>query len=134
MLGAVYANFLAGEKSYGGSSGQPASPKTRYYQMKKSYLRKFQELSVSIAIEREYSKDEILEMYLNSAFFGGNAFGIEDAAKSFFNKSPKDLTLAESAMIIGVLPRQMRIRRSMEAWSMPESVKPQYCHACSTMV
>lgn len=43
-------------------------------------------------------------MYLNSTFFGGNAFGIEDAAKSFFNKAPKDLTLAESAMIIGVLP------------------------------
>ena len=104
MLGAVYANFLAGEKAFGGSTLTQQLAKNTLLSDEKSYLRKFQELSVSIAIEREYSKDEILEMYLNSAFFGGSAFGIEDAAKSFFNKAPENLTLAESAMIVGVLP------------------------------
>lgn len=104
MLGAVYANFLAGEKAFGGSTLTQQLAKNTLLSDEKSYLRKFQELSISIAIEREYTKDEILEMYLNSAFFGGSAFGIEDAAKSFFNKSPQDLTLAESAMIVGVLP------------------------------
>lgn len=104
MLGAVYANFIAGEKAFGGSTLTQQLAKNTLLSDEKSYLRKFQELSISIAIEREYSKDEILEMYLNSAFFGGSAFGIEDAAKSFFNKSPQDLTLAESAMIVGVLP------------------------------
>lgn len=69
-----------------------------------SYLRKYQELFMAIAIEQNYSKDEILDMYLNSVYFGENAFGIEDAARVYFNKSPKDLDLAESAMLVGVLP------------------------------
>jgi len=69
-----------------------------------SFLRKYQELFMSIAIEQKYSKNEILEMYLNSVYFGENAFGIEDAAKAYFNKAPKDLDLAESAMLVGLLP------------------------------
>lgn len=104
MLGALYGNVISGETAYGGSTLTQQLAKNTLLSDERTYLRKFQELSVSIAIEREYTKDEILEMYLNSAFFGGSAFGIEDAAKSFFNKEPKDLTLAESAMIIGVLP------------------------------
>lgn len=69
-----------------------------------SFLRKYQELTIAVAIEQRYSKDEILEMYLNSVYYGENAFGIEDAAKTYFNKTPAQLTLAESAMIVGVLP------------------------------
>lgn len=69
-----------------------------------SYIRKYQELFMSIAVEQHYSKDQILDMYLNSVFFGENAFGIEDAAKLYFGKAPKDLDLAESAMLVGVLP------------------------------
>ncbi|HSW90889.1 MAG TPA: transglycosylase domain-containing protein [Candidatus Saccharimonadales bacterium] len=69
-----------------------------------SYVRKYQELFMSIAVEQHYSKDQILDMYLNSVFFGENAFGIEDAAKLYFGKVPKDLDLAESAMLVGVLP------------------------------
>lgn len=69
-----------------------------------SYFRKYQELAVSVAIEQQYTKDQILDMYLNSVFYGENAFGIEDAAKTYFNKSPNDLTLAESAMLVGLLP------------------------------
>ncbi|MBH2007481.1 penicillin-binding protein [Candidatus Saccharibacteria bacterium] len=104
MIGAVYGNLVTGGTNYGGSTLTQQLAKNTLLTDQKSYLRKFQELSVSIAIEQTYTKDEIFEMYLNSTFFGGNAFGIEDAAKSFFNKAPKDLTLAESAMIIGVLP------------------------------
>jgi len=69
-----------------------------------SLLRKWQELAVSVAIEQTYSKDQILEFYLNSVYFGENSFGIEDAASTYFGKVPKDLTLAESAMLVGVLP------------------------------
>ena len=71
---------------------------------KQTFLRKYQELAVSIAIEQQYSKDEILAMYLNSVFFGENAFGIDDAARTYFNTTPDKLTLAQSAMLIGVLP------------------------------
>lgn len=69
-----------------------------------SFIRKWQELAMSIAVEQTYSKDQILEMYLNSVYFGENAFGIKDAAETYFGKLPKDLTLAESAMLVGVLP------------------------------
>lgn len=67
-------------------------------------LRKWQELAMSIAVEQTYSKDQILEMYLNSVYFGENSFGIKDAAQTYYGKSPKDLTLAESAMLVGLLP------------------------------
>lgn len=69
-----------------------------------SYLRKYQELFMAIAVEQNYSKDQILAMYLNSVYFGENAFGIDEAAKVYFGKSPKDLDLAQSAMLVGLLP------------------------------
>lgn len=69
-----------------------------------NYLRKYQELFMSIAVEQNYSKDEILTMYLNSVYYGENAFGIEEAAQAYFKKAPKDLDLAESAMLVGLLP------------------------------
>lgn len=69
-----------------------------------SLLRKYQELAVSVAIEQTYTKDQILEMYLNSVYYGENSFGIEEAARVYFGVEPKDLTLAQSAMLVGVLP------------------------------
>ncbi len=69
-----------------------------------SYLRKYQELFMAVAVEQNYSKDQILEMYLNSVYFGENAFGIEEAARVYYGKAPKDLTLPESAMLVGLLP------------------------------
>lgn len=104
MLGALYANFTSGATSYGGSTLTQQLAKNTLLSDDRNYLRKYQELSISIAIERTYSKDEILSMYLNSVYYGEGAFGIEDAAKTYFNKSPADLTLGESAMLIGILP------------------------------
>ena len=69
-----------------------------------SYLRKYQELFMAVAVEQHYTKDQILDLYLNSVFFGENSFGIEDAAKLYFNEAPKDLDLAQSAMLVGILP------------------------------
>lgn len=69
-----------------------------------SYFRKYQELFMAIAIEQNYTKDQILEMYLNSVYFGENAFGVEDAAKAYFNTTPDKLDVAQSAMLVGVLP------------------------------
>ncbi len=91
-----------------------------------SYIRKYQELFMAIAVEQNYSKDQILEMYLNSVYYGENAFGIEDAAKVYFGKAPKDLTLAESAMLIGVLP-------APSAYS-PISGNPEYAKQRQTTV
>lgn len=91
-----------------------------------SYIRKYQELFMAIAVEQNYSKDQILEMYLNSVYYGENSFGIEDAARVYFGKSPKDLTLAESAMLIGLLP-------APSAYS-PISGNPEYAKQRQTTV
>ena len=88
----------------GGSTITQQLAKNTVLSDQRSLLRKYQELAISIAIEQNYSKDEILEMYLNSVYYGENAFGIEEAAKAYFNKSPSELDLAESSMLIGLLP------------------------------
>jgi membrane peptidoglycan carboxypeptidase len=59
---------------------------------------------MAIAVERKYTKDEILDMYLNSVFFGEGAFGVKDAAKTYFGTTPDKLTVAQSSMLIGLLP------------------------------
>lgn len=104
MVAALYANIITGGKNFGGSTLTQQLAKNTLLTSQKSFLRKFQELSIAIAIERTYSKDEILEMYLNSVYYGENAFGITDAAKTYFGKTPAELNLAESAMLIGLLP------------------------------
>lgn len=91
-----------------------------------SYLRKYQELFMAIAIENHYTKSEIMEMYLNSVFFGENAFGIEDAARLYFGVTPDKLDLAQSAMLIGLLP-------APNAYS-PISGNPEYAKERQTTV
>jgi len=66
-------------------------------------LRKFQEWVTAVKLERTYSKEEIIAMYLNTVFFGHNAYGIKSAAKTFFGKSPDSLNLQESALMAGVV-------------------------------
>lgn len=65
--------------------------------------RKFREFITAFQIESNYTKDEILEMYLNVTYFGRSAYGISSAAQIYFNKSPADLTVSESALLIGLL-------------------------------
>jgi 1A family penicillin-binding protein len=104
ILRAIYGTVIDRPEYGGGSTLTQQLAKNTLLTANQTFLRKYQELAISIAIEQQYTKDEILDMYLNSAYFGENAFGIKDAAKTYFDKSPKDLTLAESSMLIGVLP------------------------------
>ena len=66
-------------------------------------VRKFQEWVTAVKLERYYSKEEIIAMYLNTVFFGHNAYGIKSAARTFFDKSPDSLNLQESALLAGVV-------------------------------
>ncbi|HEY0964988.1 MAG TPA: PBP1A family penicillin-binding protein [Candidatus Saccharimonadales bacterium] len=100
LVGMVTSGSIQG----GGSTLTLQVAKNTLLTGNQNFLRKYQELTIAVAIEQRYSKDEILEMYLNSVYYGENAFGIEDAAKAYFNKKPSQLSLAESAMIVGVLP------------------------------
>ena len=105
ILGALYANILSGDATgYGGSTLTQQLAKNTLLSSNQTILRKYQELTVSIAIEQKYSKDESLDLYLNSVYYGEGAFGIGNAAKTYFGKSAADLDLAESAMLIGLLP------------------------------
>lgn len=103
-LRAVYGYVLSGGGEFGGSTLTQQLAKMTLLSNDRGFLRQYQTFSVAMAIEQRYSKDEILTMYLNTVFFGNNSFGIEQAAKNYFDKEPSELTLAESAMLIGVLP------------------------------
>ena len=75
---------------------------------KKTITRKIKEVITAVQIERTYTKEEILEMYLNSVHFGHGTYGVQAAAKRFYGKSASDLTLDESALLVGLLPAPAR--------------------------
>ena len=77
------------------------------YQMKMVWI-KLKEWITAVKLERDYTKDEIMTMYLNSIFFGSSAYGIRSAAETFFGKSPADLTVEESAMLVGMVNKPTR--------------------------
>jgi 1A family penicillin-binding protein len=105
IVRAMYADVVSKDATaYGGSTITQQLVKNKLLSSNKNYLRKYQEVAMAIAVERRYTKDEILDMYLNSVYFGEGAFGIAEASKVYFGKSPQDLTLAESALLVGLLP------------------------------
>ena len=104
LLGAVYENIRPGGLDNGGSTITQQLVKNALLSQNRNLLRKYQEIILSSEIERRYSKDEVLEMYLNSVYFGEGAFGIEDAAKTYFDKSAKDLSLEQAALLVGLIP------------------------------
>lgn len=105
MLGALYGNILQRDATaYGGSTITQQLVKNTLLTDDKNFLRKYQELFMAIAIDRTYTKDQILEMYLNSVYFGENAFGVGEAARVYYGKTPDQLDLAESTMLVGLLP------------------------------
>lgn len=105
IVKALYANVVAGDATaYGGSTLTQQLAKNTLLSKNQTIFRKYQELTIAMAIEQRYSKDEILEMYLNSVYFGNNSFGIGQAAENYFGETPSQLTLAQASMLIGVLP------------------------------
>ncbi len=104
IVRSLYTNIISRSIAGGGSTITQQLAKNLLLTKNQTIMRKYQELIVATAIEQRYSKNQILAMYLNSVYYGENAFGIEAAAKTYFNKNPSQLTLAESAMLIGLLP------------------------------
>lgn len=105
---AIIRSFIENVKgrslSYGGSTITQQLVKNSLLSSRKDFLRKYQEIILAQEIERRFSKNEILEMYLNSVYFGEGAFGIEEASQVYFNKKAENLSLAESALLAGILP------------------------------
>lgn len=98
---ALLQNFT-GEIVQGGSTITQQLIKNRLLNHEKTYRRKIRELLLSLIAERIYSKDQILEMYLNTVAYGGSTYGIEEASWRYFNKSARDLSLGESALLAGL--------------------------------
>lgn len=98
---AAWQTFIAGQ-TVGGSTITQQLVKNTLLNNRRTLDRKIQEAILSIQIEQRYSKDDILQMYLNEIPYGGQVYGIEAAAQTFFGKDAKDLDLAESAMLAGL--------------------------------
>ena len=106
ILRAARTNVEAGETEQGGSTITQQYVKQEILQDDSPTLeRKLQEASTAIQLERRYSKDRILELYLNAIYFGNGAYGIEAAAHQYFGKPTVDLTLEEAALIAGLIQR-----------------------------
>lgn len=102
ILRAVVSNQQSSSSLQGGSTLTQQLVKNRLLSPERTFQRKVKELILSILVENTYSKNEILEMYLNQAPYGGSTYGIEEAAQKFFGKSAAYLTLEESALIAGL--------------------------------
>jgi len=102
ILRAILVNMQTGEFTEGGSTITQQLVKNLFLSQEKTYGRKAEEVVLAIDMELRYSKEEILEMYLNSIYFGSGAYGLGDAAKIYFDKSPVNLNLAECAMLAGL--------------------------------
>ena len=99
---ALVENLKAGRLSQGGSTITQQLARNIYLNMEKKLSRKLQEMVLAIQLERNYSKEEILELYLNEVYYGSGSYGVQTAASVYFGKQVKDLTLAESALLAGL--------------------------------
>jgi penicillin-binding protein 1A len=101
-LKALWITLFEAGKIQGASTITQQLAKNLFFSYRRTYMRKFRELLVALQIETQYNKREILEAYLNQIPFGVGAFGIEQAARSFFDKPALELNLAESALLAGL--------------------------------
>ena len=102
IIKAMAVNITSGTTSQGASTITQQYAKNLFLDFDKTWKRKWDEMWYTIEIESHYSKDEILEGYLNTINYGHGKYGIETASKYYFGKSAKDLTLAEAAMLTGI--------------------------------
>jgi penicillin-binding protein 1A len=93
----------------GGSTLTQQLAKNLFLTQERTLARKIQELVLALWLERVYSKDEILELYLNRIYFGSGAYGVEAAAQRYFGKSARSVTLAEAAMLAGLAKSPSRL-------------------------
>ncbi|HUQ06441.1 MAG TPA: PBP1A family penicillin-binding protein [Kofleriaceae bacterium] len=101
---AAYKNLLTGKTKEGASTITQQVIKMLIVGNERSYERKLKELVLAVRFERELSKPEILSIYLNHIYLGNNAYGVQAGAQTYFGKNVENLTLAEAALLAGVVP------------------------------
>ena len=108
ILRALYANYRAGATVQGGSTITQQLAKNLFLKPERNLERKVQEAILAIWLESKFSKDEILQLYMNRVYFGAGATGIDKAAQRFFSKSARDVNLSEAAVLAAVLKAPSR--------------------------
>ena len=108
ILRAVFQLLTTGGVDAGGSTLTQQLARSYFLNLDQTLERKFKEAALAIRIEQEFSKETIMELFLNKMFFGQRAYGVSAAGRVFFNKELKDLSVAEAATLAGVLPAPSR--------------------------
>ena len=99
---AIFTNIKNGELQEGGSTITQQVVKNIVFSQEKSWLRKVGEIFAAYDLEKNYTKRQIFELYVNTAYFGDGHYGIYEASYGYYKKSPKDLNLDEASMLAGV--------------------------------
>lgn len=102
ILRALYTNIRNCEFDEGGSTITQQVAKNVVFNQDKTLVRKFGEIFAAYDLEKNYSKDEVFALYVNTSYFGDGYYGIYDASMGYYNKQPSDLTLDEASMLAGV--------------------------------
>ena len=108
IIKAMLNNIKSGKLKEGASTISQQLIKNTHLSSEKTFSRKLKEMALTKKLEKSFSKDEILESYLNIIFFGNNCYGIESASKYYFGKSAKDLNLEESCTLAGIIKSPSR--------------------------
>ena len=116
VIRAAVTNITHKRVEEGGSTITQQLARNLFLTRKKSITRKIAEMVIALQIERRYTKNEILELYLNQIYWGHNAYGIESASNVYFNKHASELTLAEASLLSGIIegPEKFSPYKNME--------------------
>ena len=106
---AVFANLMRRGVAQGGSTITQQLAKNLFLTQERTLSRKLQEVVLALWIEHKFSKEQILELYLNRVYFGAGAYGVEGASQRYFGKSARRITLAEAAMLAGIVKSPSRL-------------------------
>ena len=127
---ALYTNIKNGGLDEGGSSITQQVAKNVIFNQEQTIIRKLGEVFAAYDLEKNYSKDEIFALYVNSSYFGDGYYCIYDASMGYFNKEPKDLTLSEASMLAGIPNAPSVYSPSVN----PELAKKRQKHVLNKMV
>jgi penicillin-binding protein 1A len=108
VVRALYVNAQQGDMVQGGSTITQQVAKNLFLTPERSLHRKGQEMLLALWLERTFTKDEILELYLNRVYFGAGTYGVDAAAKKYFGRSARDVTIFQAAMLAGLLKAPSR--------------------------
>ena len=118
-----YARALQGRWTQGGSTITQQLARNIYLNSNKEFGRKIREIILALAMETKFSKDQILELYLNKVYFGGGAYGIDAASRKFFDHGAENISLAEAAIIAGLVKAPSRYAPTADAQAAVERAK-----------